>query len=354
MLLSERAGDHHHAEVELQQRRTHAEARVEEARHRHATIAAQLAGLESEREARVQEHRKLVADRAKLASSLATRELDARRKQLDQAEGRLAQLQTQAAAIDATALEAELERQEAALREHPMPEREVSAEDLTATEEVMAASQRGLREIEAKLDQQRGALKQVGGAVAREEAERTREALETAKQSERDLELDYEAWRLLTQTLKEAETAEGRHLGEVLGGPVHERFSALTGGRYGALSLGRDLKAEGLEVAGDLRHIRAFSEGVRDQLATILRLAVAEHLGSALVLDDHLAQTDPARVAWFRQLLVEVGQKAQIVVLTCRPEDYLREGERPGEGESMRDTERVRAVDLGQVITRAG
>ena len=151
-----------------------------------------------------------------------------------------------------------------------------------------------------------------------------------------------------------AETAEGRHLGEALGEPVHDRFAALTGRRYGALALGRDLRAEGLEVAGALRDVGALSEGVRDQLATILRLAIAEHLGTALVLDDHLVQTDPARVAWFRELLVDVGRRAQIVVLTCRPEDYLHDDERPGDGEAVRDADGVRAIDLRQVIHRAG
>jgi uncharacterized protein YhaN len=192
------------------------------------------------------------------------------------------------------------------------------------------------------------------GGTRRRSAQQTHEALAAAKQRERDLELDYEAWRLLAQTLREAETAEGRHLGEALGEPVHQRFSALTGGRYGALALGRDLKAAGVEVAGALRELERFSEGVQDQLAMILRLAIAEHLGTALVLDDHLVQTDPARVAWFRELLLKVGRKAQIVVLTCRPEDYLREAERPGAGEAMHDSEGLRAVDLARVIRRAG
>ena len=64
-------------------------------------------------------------------------------------------------------------------------------------------------------------------------------------------------------------------------------------------------------------------------------IAIAEHLRTALVLDDHLAQTDPGRVAWFRELLLEVGARAQIVVLTCRPEDYLRDGEQPANGETI-------------------
>ena len=414
-LLQERTGDYD--ETELRRRQAHAQARVDEARHSHTQAKSRSARLESQKAAHVERHDRLAAelatllerlpgsptserdaafdrmaalegeietvdaelaehdeararkrseaeaavneaqaetDRARLATSLARRALDERKDELARAEGRLAQLESQAARVDEAALKQELDERQAALSERPEPERTVSAESLAEGEQAWQERQQALREIEAALEQQRGALKQVGGAVAREEATRTQEALEATKQAEHDLELDYEAWRLLAKTLREAETAEGRHLGEALGEPVHERFAQLTGERYGALSLGRDLQAGGLEVAGELRDVKALSEGVQDQLATILRLAVAEQLGSALVLDDHLVQTDPARIAWFRELLVDVGQRAQILVLTCRPEDYLGVDERPAEGEALRDSDKVRAVSLASAIRRAG
>jgi chromosome segregation ATPase len=411
--LQERAGQHD--EATLERRRAEAEARIDEAQHRHAQAKSRAASLRSQQDARAEEHQRLAAelvslrpagdpeeerdalfdriaaiegeqeavadelaeldqararrraeaiavvrdaqaeaDRARVASAQARRELEDRRDNLAQAEGRLAQLVAQASRIDELALRAELERCQEQLRALPEPERPVSAEQLEVTQAELAARQQAVRELEAAFDQQRGALKHVGGAIARERARETQDALHAAKQRERDLELDYEAWRLLAETLREAETAEGRHLGEALGEPVHRRFAALTGGRYGALKLGRDLRAEGLEVAGAARELSRFSEGVQDQLATILRLAIAEHLGTALVLDDHLAQTDPGRVAWFRELLLQVGQRAQIVVLTCRPEDYLRDGERPGDGQSMHDGGVLRAIDLTRVIRRAG
>jgi len=411
--LEERAGQHD--EATLERRRAEAEARIDESQHRHAQAKSRAASLRTQQEGRTEDHQRLAAelaelrpagdpeeerdalfdrlaaiegeqesvgdeltelehararrradalaavrdaqaeaDRTRVASAQARRELEDRRDNLAQAEGRLAQLQAQVARIDEAALRAELERAQEHLRALPVPEQAVTAEQLAAAEAQLAARQQTVRELEAAFDQQRGALKHVGGAIARERAQQTQEALVAAKQRERDLELDYEAWRLLTQTLREAETAEGRHLGEALGAPVHQRFAALTGGRYGALALGRDLRAEGLEVAGALRELDRFSEGVQDQLATILRLAIAEHLGTALVLDDHLVQTDTGRVAWFRDLLVQVGRRAQIVVLTCRPEDYLREGERPAAGQAVHDSEGVRAVDLARVIRRAG
>ncbi|MEX1364764.1 MAG: AAA family ATPase [Nannocystaceae bacterium] len=412
--LQARVGEHD--EAELHRRRAHADARIDESRHRHAQAKSRAASLESQRDAHVREHERLSAeltelratlpgdpeaerdaafdalaaiegelqsvddelaahdqarerrrkeadaavvaaqaelDRARVDSARAGQQLDDRKQQLAQAEGRLAQLEVQAERIDEPDLLARLEERRAALLELPEPEHPVDADALARADATRQAARQALRELETTLEQQRGALKQVGGAVAREEAQRTLEALDAARRAERDLELDYDAWQLLAQTLREAETAEGRHLGDVLGDDVHTRFAALTGDRYGALSLDRNLQAEGLEAAGALRDVDALSEGVRDQLATILRLAIAEHLGTALVLDDHLVQTDPARVAWFRELLLEVGQRAQIVVLTCRPEDYLRDDERPADGEAVRDRGLVRAVDLQQVIERA-
>lgn len=412
-VLAQRAGEHD--EATLERRRAQAQARIDEAQLRSSKARSRAAGLTSERQAKREEHERLrarlaelmppgdpeqerdavgdrlaaiegeqetveqelaehdqarqqqqaraqaavidaqaEADRAARASTQTRRELEERKEKLAQAEGRLAQLEDQAAEVDEPRLEAQWQAARDAVTELPAPDPEVSAEDLQQAEARRDHEQQLVRQLEAEFDQQRGALKQVGGSIARERAEDTRAALDAAKQRERDLELDYEAWRLLAETLREAETAEGRHLGEALGEPVHERFAALTGGRYGPLSLGRDLKAQGLQVAGDLRDVGSLSEGVQDQLATILRLAIAEHLGTALVLDDHLAQTDPGRVAWFRELLLKVGERAQIVVLTCRPEDYLRADERPGEGEDHRDSGSLRAIDLTRVIQRAG
>ena len=62
-------------------------------------------------------------------------------------------------------------------------------------------------------------------------------------------------------------------------------------------------------------------------------------------------------MAYFRDLLKEKAGSIQIVVLTCRPEEYLEPGEMPGRGNGAeRDSEDgyVRAVDLEQLVARAG
>jgi hypothetical protein len=94
--------------------------------------------------------------------------------------------------------------------------------------------------------------------------------------------------------------------------------------------------------------------GTLEQLATLVRIAVAEHLRSAIVLDDHLVQSDRNRLEWFRRLLRRTAMHTQLLVLTCRPEDYLEASEIPGEGEATREVAggAVRAINLAKVIRR--
>ena len=100
--------------------------------------------------------------------------------------------------------------------------------------------------------------------------------------------------------------------------------------------------------------MESLSVGTQDQLATLLRLTVAETLGSTLLLDDHLTQTDPERGAWFRDVLRAHAQKTQLVILTCRPLDYLDTADLPGDGQPSlsRAAGLLRATNLKIEIRR--
>lgn len=211
-----------------------------------------------------------------------------------------------------------------------------------------------LREADDDLARARGALEQVGGAIVREHHRDLALALQQALDREHELEVEFDAWKLLLETLRQSEASEGAHLGRALAGPISGRFRQLTGGRYGHLELGAHLEATGLEAAGTLRDIGALSAGTQDQLATLLRLCVAEHLHSTIVLDDHLSQSDPARVAWFNTILRTSAQQIQIVLITCRPTEVLSTSEFPAPEESAVTGAGglVRAIDLSSVIKR--
>jgi hypothetical protein len=94
------------------------------------------------------------------------------------------------------------------------------------------------------------------------------------------------------------------------------------------------------------------SIGTRDQLSTIFRLTLAEQLNSAVVLDDQLTQSDPTRMVWLRDLLRQIAKNIQVIVFTCRPEDYLI----PLEMQSGADEDKqppVHCVDLVRFIDRS-
>ena len=103
--------------------------------------------------------------------------------------------------------------------------------------------------------------------------------------------------------------------------------------------------------AGQLE-LEVLSVGTREQLATLLRVTVASQIGSAVVLDDQLTQSDPARLQWFKNALRQAAATSQIVVVTCRPFDYLGAEELPGPASTFWDGPGVRAMDLKQVVKR--
>jgi hypothetical protein len=231
---------------------------------------------------------------------------------------------------------------------------DVDPEAVTALRIQVARSAAHARELDEDLARARGALEQVGGAIVREKKREIEKALQQARERHHALEVEYDAWKLLVETMRACEATEGAHLGKALAGPVSKRFRQLTEGRYGDLELGAHLEATGVHAAGDVRSIAALSAGTQDQLATLLRLCIAEQLRSAIVLDDHLTHSDASRIGWFSSVLRAAAQQVQIVLITCRPADVLTPDEFPRGDESIHAAAAglLRAVDLSRVIRR--
>jgi uncharacterized protein YhaN len=231
----------------------------------------------------------------------------------------------------------------------------VSDEEMSAARNAVAAIRVELDGIEREILRAHGALEQVGGAVARERLRDATEAFDLAARQEREIEVEYEAWKLLLDQMKEADAAQASNLGQALGPAIARRFQELTRRRYETVQLNAQLATEGIMVSGAVRPTEQISVGTREQLSTLYRLSLAEYLGSTIVLDDQLVQSDDNRMDWFRALLAENARNFQILVFTCRPGDYLAEGALVPEGTAVQaDTDRgfVRAVDLGRALRR--
>ncbi len=268
----------------------------------------------------------------------AARALAEGRTELARLEGEAPLLIEHAEGLDLDALHTVRDGAREALEALPSMDREGA--DAAAMREEADRADRSIGELEAELRRAEGALEQTGGQQLDEQREQAREAAEALARREQELELDYTAWKLLQETLGEAEREGAAHLGRALVRPVSARIASLTAGRYGELALGPQLDATGIDMGGSERGFGALSVGTREQIALVLRLAIAEALGTFVVLDDQLTQTDDTRMAWTRRLLAQVAEGAQVIVLTCHPLDY--EAESPDH-----------VVDLGGLLSRS-
>jgi uncharacterized protein YhaN len=235
-------------------------------------------------------------------------------------------------------------------------EPELSPTALDAAQQQLEQARRERERTKEELHHAEGKLSSAGGAALRENVERLREALQNAIDAETEVDVEADAWKLLRDTMRTVENEEGAHLGRALAAPLAAKFRELTADRYRTLALSPLLKMDGVSAgtqATGHEVLAALSVGTRDQLATLVRLAIAEELGSAIILDDHLVHSDPTRLAWFRQALVKTAVRTQVVVLTCRPQDYLTVAEMPRDAPSIDLAGgAIRAIDLARVVTR--
>ena len=309
-----------------------------------AAVDAELKALRTEAADEVEEARAILEGLTETQTEQQRAHEDAEsalgeaRTELARLEGETPLLREGAAGLDLDALRAAHDAAREALDALPPVE---DGTDADALRQKADSADRSVGDLESELRKAEGALEQTGGQHLDEQREQAQEASQALARREQELELDYQAWQLLQDTLREAEQAGSAHLGSALVQPVSERIADLTAGRYGELALGPQLDASGIELGGSEREFGALSVGTREQIALVLRLAIAEALGTFVVLDDQLTQTDETRMEWMRRLLAQAAEEgSQVIVLTCHPLDY--EAESPDH-----------VVDLSGVVSRS-
>lgn len=323
-------------------------------------LTQRIDGLSNEAEAEVTEAQRILEETARRLEEATEARKGAetghteKGQALAKATGILEDRNKQAERLDVKAAEMKVADVESKLAGMLAPEIPVTEEDVEVATNAVRTADRAVADKQGEIHKAQGGLEQVGGAVVREQKEEIDRALQIALDREHEVEVAYEAWKLLAETLRDVENTDGAHLGKALSGPVSARFRELTANRYGGLAIGPHLEMEGLEAAGQIRLFDALSVGTKDQLATLFRICIAEHLHNTVVLDDHLSQSDPDKIEWFRDLLRRTGQTIQVVLLTCRPQDYLHPDEFPDGDEVSRDRAAgfLHAVNLARAICR--
>lgn len=133
---------------------------------------------------------------------------------------------------------------------------------------------------------------------------------------------EYQALELALDCLRQANTQLQERFAPELNRRSGELLSRLTGGRYGQITLSREMEAcvrSGEDVLP--RGTLTLSRGTADQVYLAVRLAVCqlclpEHDPSPLVLDDALLTFDEERLALALDCLAGLGR--QVVLFSCQ------------------------------------
>ena len=175
-------------------------------------------------------------------------------------------------------------------------------------------------------------LRTVGQQGLGEQVEQKRREREVAKQELERLALDAKAWKLLRDTLREAE----RKARETFLAPVRERLQPYLERLFPSTNLLLD--EDGLEIKSLRRGtvdepFTSLSIGAREQIAVLARLALADLLREkgrpvALILDDALVNCDDDRFRRMGTALRHAAERVQILILTCHEARYQTLGAR--------------------------
>jgi hypothetical protein len=247
-------------------------------------VAAECASVERAIEARKQRidaalsFARANAAQAAIAVETAQRQLTTAGTDHASQDGRLIELRKLRDAENLAAAESRLHEATERHAALPVPDRIVNDDELTAAQNTAAGLKLDIEGIERDAQRAHGALEQVGGAVARERLRDATEAFELAERQEREIEAEYEAWRLLLDQMKEADAAQASNLGQALVPAIAGRFRELTQRRYETVQFTAQLATEGIRVSGALRPAEQISVGTREQLSTLYRLSLAEYL----------------------------------------------------------------------------
>lgn len=244
----------------------------------------------------------LSASRAALSDALARREL------------------AQSASVRADAAQARCEAVRRAVGALPtdmdIPDDGAPLPARPALEHRLAQLEAELAAVRSQLDRGRGSISALGDPA---ELEARREAAQTRREA---LLAQHDALTLALDALGRANDELQTRFAPQIGREAARIMSRLTGGRYEAVQLDRDLSIAA-RAADDVlsRPLAALSGGTADQLYLAVRLAIASVAlpdDAPLLLDDALVQFDDARLAAAMALLRDMAQTRQVILFTCQ------------------------------------
>ncbi|HEX5795829.1 MAG TPA: hypothetical protein VFY19_08305, partial [Geminicoccaceae bacterium] len=271
-----------------------------EARHRQGAARDQAA------ERHAQAERRLGEARGELAA--AERETDERALG-----ARLARLQGEIAVA-----ERRLQQLEAQLPEDALEDLERRIGELRQVADGRGAA---LRQRELALEGLRGRIHALAGGGLDERLAGARRRLDDLERECLMYQREADALALLLATLRAAERdAKERYVGPLVG-RIRPYLQALFPGAE--LEVDDAFRITAVARAGAPEPFERLSDGTREQLAVLVRLAFAELLAergrpAVVVLDVALVFADDQRIERMFEILAAAAGKFQIIVMTCR------------------------------------
>ena len=255
-----------------------------------------LRSWQRERAEAARGHQQAAAEWQELQALLANGTLDALRSEAARREARANEL--------ARALDAPLS--------DPLPA--VDEADLARLRDALSAAQQQAADLAGGLREVRGALPDVA------EAE---EALAAANAEIERVEALAGTIDTALRLLRTAEERVHRDLAPILAESVHRWLPVVSRGAYLEVSVDpADLSVRVKEASsGQWRDARLLSEGTREQIYLLLRVAMAQHLVrpgevAPLLLDEVTAQSDGERKRELLEVLHELSRERQVILFS--------------------------------------
>lgn len=221
--------------------------------------------------------------------------------------------------------EAEKQRQQILAALDALEQRAMAAEQVQARlnrlRSAVAGREKAVGRLREDMSRLRGELSGVYLEGVEEARDAAKERLAEATEKRDRLEGRRRALRLLLETLR-SEQEERR---EKVMGPVMRYLTPMLQQVIGdaELRFASDWTVEALTRPGRPEALSAQSDGTREQVALLTRLAFArlqarEGEAVPLILDDAMVYADDARAGRLFDLLHQVAEETQIIVFTCR------------------------------------
>ena len=177
-----------------------------------------------------------------------------------------------------------------------------------------------LERLDRALNQARGKQQALGDpAILSARLEQVEEELERRRR-------EYQAISIAMETLQQANAQLQQRFSPQLNRTAGALLSRLTGGKYHALSLDKELEASASGERDVLPHSALYlSKGTVDQIYLAVRLAVCDLClpDAPLVLDEALAAFDDVRAKRALELLQELSAQRQILLFSCHHREKL-------------------------------